>query len=111
MESILKSIKTMIPVEEDCAEFDDVIIIHINSALMRLNQLGVGPTSGFRITGATETWNDFLGGRKDLEAVKDYVYLRVKLKFDPPQNSFMVSEMQKAIEELDWTLNHQAEME
>jgi hypothetical protein len=109
MDSILTSIKKLLgPTEEDTS-FDTDIIIYINGTLMRLNQLGIGPAEGYFITDKNQTWTDFIGDRKDLEAVKTYVYLKVKLLFDPPQSATLVEAIKSQIAELDWSLNHQAE--
>lgn len=110
MESILTSIKKLLGPEEEITNFDTDIIIHINSALMVLTQLGVGPSEGYFITGPSETWNDFLG--KDLsklEAVKSYIYLKVRLLFDPPASSAVIESTNKMIQEFEWRLNVGAE--
>jgi hypothetical protein len=83
--------------------------MHINSAFFRLNQLGVGPSDGFFITDKTTTWEEFLASRKDLEAVKTYVYQKVRLLFDPPQSAFLVEVIKDSIKEFEWTINVQAE--
>ena len=104
MESILTSIKKLLGIAEEYTHFDQDIIMQINSALFDLTQLGVGPSAGFIVLGKTQTWSEFLADRKDLELVKTAVYLRVRLMFDPPQNSFLVSSIQKQIEEFDWRI-------
>ena len=104
MESILGSIKQMLGISQDETNFDSELMLHINGALMIINQLGVGPSAGFIVLGKTQTWSEFLADRKDLELVKTAVYLRVRLMFDPPQNSFLVSSTQKQIEEFDWRI-------
>jgi len=109
MDSILTSIKKLLGIEEDYNQFDTDIIININSTLMALTQLGVGPVEGFSITDKTATWTEFLDGRKDLEGVKTYVYLKVRLLFDPPQTGFLVDAIKNQIAELEWRLNIQAE--
>ena len=109
MESILTSIKKMLGIGEEYAHFDADIIFHINSALMTLNQLGVGPADGFFVSTDEQTWEDFLGESKKLEAVKSYIYLRVKLLFDPPANGTLVEAMNKQSAEFEWRLNVQAE--
>lgn len=109
MESILTSIKKLLGVGEDYAHFDPDIIFHINSALMTLNQLGVGPKEGFFITTDEQLWEDYLGESKQLEAVKSYIYLRVKILFDPPASSTILEAMNKQIAEFEWRLNVQAE--
>lgn len=103
--SILNTIKKMLGLEADYTPFDTDIMIHINSALMVLRQLGVGPDSGFAITGPNETWSDFIGTDQTLEALKAYIYLRVKSVFDPPQSSVAMEAMQNQIDEYTWRLN------
>ena len=109
MESILTSIKKLLGPEEDYTHFDTDIVIHINTALFRLHQLGVGPKEGMTIKDKTQTWSEFFLDRTDLEAVKTYVYLKVRLVFDPPQTSFLLAAINDQIKELEWTLNVQAE--
>lgn len=108
MESILTSIKKLLGIEHDYEHFDKDIIMHINAALMTLNQLGVGPKEGFLITGDTETWDRFLGGFNNLEAVKTYVYLKVRMVFDPPSSSVMES-LKRQADEYEWRLLTQSE--
>jgi hypothetical protein len=107
-DSILTTIKKLFGPEEDDVSFNTDIIIHINSALMNLNQLGVGP-EGFYITDDTKTWSNFLGADKSLEAVKTYIYLKVKMVFDPPTSPTVLEAMERQITQLEWRLNSQAE--
>lgn len=109
MESILTSVKKLLGIEEEYEHFDPEIIMHINSAFLYLNQLGVGPREGFSIQGSTETLTDFIGDRTDLEAIKTYLYLRVRLLFDPPQMGYLVDAITKQITELEWRFNIQME--
>lgn len=109
MDSILVSIKKLLGVDEFCYHFDEEIIMHINSAIMILTQLGVGPAEGFFINDATETWSDLIGDRKDLQAIKTYVYQKVKLIFDPPSSSSVIEAMNQNIREFEWRLNHAVE--
>lgn len=104
MESILTSIKKLLGVDEDYEIFDPDIIFHINTALMILTQMGVG-TKGFRIEGEDAEWSDFIDDSTDIEAVKSYVYMKVKLIFDPPQSSAVIESMKQLINELEWRLN------
>lgn len=109
MESILTSIKKLLGIAEDYEHFDDDIIMHINTTFMTLNQLGVGPEEGFYISGKEQTWREFLGDTKKLEAVKTYIYLSVKMIFDPPSSSAVLDAMNRRIQECEWRLNVQAE--
>ena len=109
MENILDSIKKLLGIDETDLNFDQELIMHINSVFMVLNQLGVGPVEGFKISSNEEIWTDFVGTRLDLESVKSYIYLKVRLLFDPPQNSFLVGSIEKQIEEHEWRLQVQVE--
>ena len=100
-ESILDSIKIMLGNSVDDTNFDTELIIFINGALSIINKLGVGPT-GYKISNNSNTWDEFLGDRTDLEEVKTNVYLRVRLAFDPPQNSFLVTSIKEQIAESTW---------
>ena len=105
--SILDSIKQMLGINADDTNFDSELIIYINGALMVINKLGVGP-NGYIIEDALNTWDEFLIDRTDLELVKTNIYLRVRLIFDPPQNSFLVNAIKEQIQEYDWRIevNH-----
>ena len=105
MESILTSIKKLLGIEEEYTQFDNDIIMHINSAFLNLTQLGVGPAEGFLIEDDTATWEDFIGDSNQLQAVKSYMYLKVKLLFDPPLSSSVIESMNRMVAELEWRLN------
>lgn len=109
MNSILNSIKQLLGIAADYTQFDVDIIIGINSAFMALNQLGIGPVSGFSISDSSTTWFSFLGAATNLEAVKSYVYMKTRLGFDPPTNSFVIDAINRQISELEWRLTIQAE--
>jgi len=109
MDSILTSIKKLLGIEAEVTNFDQDIIIDINSALMSLNQLGVGPESGLFITGPEETWVSLLGDRKDIEAAKTYIYFKVRLMFDPPSSGFLIDAIERQIKEFEWRLNIQVD--
>ena len=109
MTSILTTIKKMLGLEEDYTEFDIDIVVLINSALMTLTQLGIGPSSGFLITSAEDTWASFLGATTELEGVKTYIYLKVKSVFDPPTSASVLEAIKENITELEVRLNIQAE--
>ena len=110
-ESILTSIKKLLGITEDDTNFDTDIIIHINSVFMVLNQLGVGPSEGFRIEDKYSTWDEYITEDNDLDAVKTYMYLKVKLLFDPPLNSSVLEANKQLINELEWRLNVQVKEE
>ena len=103
--SILTSIKKLLGVAEDYSEFDEDIMTHINSVFLNLTQLGVGPEEGFMIEDNTAEWEDFISNSVQLQAVKTYVYLKVKLLFDPPLSSSVTESINRMIAELEWRLN------
>ena len=105
MDSILDSVKKVLGVDADYHAFDVDIIMHINSALSVLTQLGIGPTQGFMVEDSTSTWAAFLGDDIRLNMAKSVVYLRVRMLFDPPQTSYLVTALNEQIKELEWRLN------
>lgn len=107
--SILISIKKLLGIAKEYTAFDADIIIHINSALMILSQLGVGPDEGFKISSDKEKWDDYIDEDDDLESVKTYIYLKVKQVFDPPQHGPTLEALKESIREYEWRLNVQAE--
>lgn len=106
--SILESIKKLLGIAKSCTDFDTDIIMHINTILMILNQLGVGEEN-FQIEGYKEKWSDFLEDQEKYPAVKSYIHLRVKLLFDPPLNSSIIEAIKESIRELEWRLNVRTE--
>lgn len=106
--SIFLTIKKMLGIAEEYHAFDLDIIVNINSVFLSLNQLGVGPIDPFQINGEEETWDDFQGENL-IPGVQTYVYLKTRLVFDPPTNSFLVDNIQKQIAELEWRMNVQSE--
>ena len=111
MNSILTSIKKMLGIDEEYDCFDTDIILHINSVFMILTQMGVGPSEGFTISDKTTTCDEFLQDTKKLESVRSYVYLKVKLLFDPPLSSAVMDATNRLISELEWRLNVAGEEE
>ena len=110
MDSILTSIKKLLGIAQECTDFDMDLILHINSVLMILTQLGVGPEKGFTIKDSRDLWEDFLeDDLSKLEAVRTFVYLKVRLIFDPPSNSAVIESINRTISELEWRLNVAAE--
>lgn len=105
MESILTSIKKLLGIVEEYEYFDQDIIIHINSVFSILNQLGVGPSNGFSIKNKDAVWTDFLSDETKLEDIKSYIYLKVKLLFDPPLSSAVIDSTKRLIDELEWRIN------
>lgn len=104
MDSILASIKKLLGIHESYTEFDQDIIIHINTAFAILNQLGVGPEDGFEIQDERDIWDNYIT-KLNHSMVKTYVYLKVRLVFDPPTNSFLVDSINRTLSELEWRIH------
>lgn len=110
MESILTSIKKLLGIAEGYTQFDADIIMHINSVFMTLTQLGVGPSEGFYIEDDSAEWMEFVPDLNKLQAVKTYIYLKVRLVFDSASlGSATLAAYERQIQELEWRLNVAAE--
>ena len=105
MSSILTSVKSQLGISDSNNAFDLDLISMINSQLSILQQLGVGPSEGYFITSKTNTWAEFTQNSAALNAVQSYVYLRVRLLFDPPKTGFVTTAFERQIEELTYRLN------
>lgn len=103
-ESILNSIKQLLGIKSNYTFFDQDIIIDINSVFTILNQLGVGKT-GFSIEDDTTTWDEFLEGYNNLSLVKTYMFMKVKMMFDPPQSGTAIEAYNRQISEFEWRIN------
>lgn len=104
VDSILDTIKAMLGIPTTDTAFDNDIIVNINSAFMVLNQLGVGPETVYSIENSTPVWSDFLTDPEMYSGAKTYIYLKVKLVFDPPATSFLLDAINNQILELAWRL-------
>lgn len=103
-ESILTSIKKLLGIIEEYTQFDTDIIIHINTVFSILEQLGVRDDDPFVIHGSEETWKDYLQDETKLEIVKTFVYLKVKLFFDPPLNASVLNSYKSLADELEFRI-------
>ena len=104
-ESILTSIKKLLGIDENYTHFDADIIMHINSVFSILTQMGVGPANGFSISGKDDTWSAFITDKPNIfSLVKSYVYMKVRLLFDPPLSSAAIESINRQISEFEWRL-------
>ena len=104
-ESILTSVKKNLGLDESYTAFDADILLHINGVFSTLTQLGVGPENGLGISDKTTTWDAFYGTNKKYSFIRTYVYLKVRMLFDPPQTGYLVTALEKQAEELEWRIN------
>ena len=107
--SILEDIKKLVGSDVDDV-FDTDLMIHINSALGILTQVGVGPANGF-FADSNSTWNDFTQDAKLIPEIRSFVYLQVRLLFDPPQSAAAIESMRTMSQELVWRIRVKAETE
>ena len=104
-ESILNSIKKLLGINTSDIVFDQDIAIHINTVFANLVQMGIGPSNGYTITSENNEWKEFCGDDLPLlNNVKTYVYLKVKLLFDPPQASSLLEAINSQLKEIEWRM-------
>lgn len=109
-ENILSSIKKLLGLNDGVTVFDTDIVIHINTVFANLTQMGVGPQNdegkniGFKISTGNEVWGDFTANDILIENVKTYVYIKVKMVFDPPTSSALIDAYNAQAKELEWRL-------
>jgi hypothetical protein len=108
-DSILDTVKRLLGIEPDNTPFDAELIVHINSAIMALEQLGVCKTPNFEVTSTADIWSEFLLDGVNLQAAKHYVYLQIKQVFDPPATSFALDAIKRQLDMYEWRLMVQAD--
>lgn len=108
-DSILTSVKKMLGITEEYEHFDADLLMHINSVFSILHQLGVGPADGFMIEDKSSIWSDFISDESKYTLAKSYMFLKVKLLFDPPLSSAVLECYKTQISEYEWRLNITAE--
>lgn len=104
-ESILTDTKKNIGITESDTSFDDDIIMHLNSVFSTLQQLGVGPDDGFMVEDSSDEWYDFIGENNSWNFIRSYIFLKVKMLFDPPSTSFHLEAMNKQIQEFEFRIS------
>lgn len=104
-DSILLTTKKALGIAEDYDVFDQNLIMFINGVFSTLNQIGIGPADGFEIEDDASTWSEYIGVNVQYNSVKTYMYLRVRILFDPPTTSFLIDAITKQKEELEWRLS------
>ena len=108
--SILLSIRSLVVGDSTDDGFDTDLKIHINSALFDLHDLGVGPVEGFKIESEAEEWTGLIADSKNLEVIKSFIYLKVKIVFDPPASSFVMEAYLKEIDRYAWAIRNAMEL-
>lgn len=103
-DSILKSTKSVLGISESFTAYDTDVITHINSTFSHMNQLGVGPLAGVAIDGDEKKWSELALPVNQLGLVRTYMYLKVRMLFDPPTTSYLLDAMKEQIQEHEWRL-------
>lgn len=104
MESILLTIRSMLGIQEEYDGFDTALIANINTAIFSLSQVGIGPDGGFTVTDEDDQWADLYSGVGNLQGVKTYIFLSVRMVFDPPGTSFLLKSTEATMNEILWRL-------
>lgn len=104
-DSIFSSVKKVVGLLGDDGSFDEDILLHINSVVSTLRQLGLSIPADFYVRDDVQTWRDLLGEFRDLDLVKSYMTMKVRLMFDPPSSSFGLASMTEMVKELEWRIN------
>lgn len=107
--SILTSVKKLLGLAEENEEFDQDIIMNINSAILPLTQIGVGPKEGFIVTSKDDTYESWLGDMTHFQSVKMYLYYRTRLSFDPPTQTSVLECIKESIREIECRLSYQVD--
>lgn len=102
--SILESVKKQLNIEQDTTEFDSDILSLVNGAFFSLYQVGVGGSTPFQVSDSSTTWGD-ISSIVPLDVILDYVVLKTKLIFDPPQSSQVVTAYQDRLSELEFRMS------
>ena len=102
--SILDSVKKVLLLDSEYDVFDFDIMMHINSTFATLTQLGVGPKKGYMIETRSNLWDEFLQNNLEISSAKSYIFAKVRLLFDPPPNSFLVTSLEKICSEYEYRL-------
>lgn len=102
-QSILLSTKKILGIGADDESFDLDILTFINTAFSTLNDVGVGVLGGLHIDGPDYEWDDFAAdcGVDDTQVndIRTYVFLRVRMLFDPPGTPYLINAFEKQLEE------------
>ena len=104
-DSIFSSVKKVVGLLGDDGSFDEDILLHINSVVSTLRQLGLSIPADFYVRDDVQTWSDLLGEFRDLDLVKSYMTMKVRLMFDPPSSSFGLKSMEEMTKEYEWRIN------
>ena len=108
-DSILQSTKKLLGIDAAYTAFDVDVVMHINTAIATLADMGVGPEEGFEVVDESQTWEDYLDGDLRSNRIRTYIYLTVRRVFDPPGTGFLSTSIDNQIKELETRIHWQRE--
>lgn len=104
-ERIIDSLKSYLGIQREDHAFDQDILLHANNAFSVLYQVGIGSDKPMRIFDPEITWEYLFSNYDDvLDMIKEYTFLRVRLLFDPPQNSSLLESLKQTINECEYRI-------
>lgn len=111
--SILTSVKEHLGIDAQDASYDNQLVEHINRALVKCRQLGVGPKRGFVIFDETSEWSDLIPFEQTylLADVPSFVGDLVRLSFDPPAGGSTMQALKDTIAEDEFRIKLALEVE
>ena len=109
MDSVLNTTKKLLGIDSDDDSFDSDICVGINSAILTLGQLGLEGKAGFMVINDEQKWSDYLDDNALLPMVQQYIHLKTRMSFDPPQNSVVCDNLKQIIAELEWRIRFASE--
>ena len=105
MDSILTSIKKLLLIDEDDTSFDIDVIMHINSIIGILYDLGIETADNYVLIDSSQTWSDLLGDFPYKGMVELFVYLKVKPLFDSStMGKDTIESFNREANELEWRI-------
>ena len=106
MSDIITDVKQMVGASIYDNSFDVNIVIAINSALAVLSDIGISEVDDTCLNvDDVMKWDELLKGRTDIEYIKSYIHLKVKMLFDPPSSSALLDAYNRQIAEFEWRLS------
>lgn len=103
MDSILDTLLQLLNDDPDAPAYKLDVMTFANGVFGRLKNLGIGPKEGFYITDSGDSWDDFMDEGPERAAVQTYMFMKVKLIFDPPQNSTVLQSYERLVNEFEWS--------
>lgn len=102
MNTVLEDVRKVIGGDMIDPHFDQELCMHINSVLVGLRQIGV--KTGTNIVNDETLWSELVPNIIDVESIKTWLGLKVRLIFDPPTSSYVSSAIEENLRELEFRI-------